>query len=128
MLKKILSISFVIIAFGLLLSHELIPHHHHGDSEVIAHEHNHDGGEHSHHILELFFSLLHHSDFSNLVLISPTVNNKVVESNFCEIDMQFLFYNKAHLALQIKNKSQKFLFAFDKLFYPSLSFRGPPIA
>lgn len=70
-MKRNLIISCLLLAFGLLLGHELIPHHHHDVPVHAATSHDHDGeGEHHHHLLDLFFSVLHHVDEGTSVYIS----------------------------------------------------------
>ena len=128
MIKKILCISFVLIAFGLLLSHELIPHHHHAVSDSSNHGHEHDGEEHSHNILKCFFSLLHHSDFDNLVLINSSVNNELVKSKLSSLDLPFPCNNQIGLVPVLNYTWQNIHIDFNKNLFSSLTFRGPPIA
>ena len=127
MLKKIFSISIVIIAFGLLLSHELIPHHHHDVADTSSHEHEHDGEEHHHNILECFFSLLHHPEFNNLVLISSSVNNGLVKSDLSLLVLPFIYRLYTYDDPPLQHRQHYSFFPTERIFFASLRHRGPPL-
>ena len=84
-LKKYFSISLVLIAFGFLLSHELVPHHHHEEAELTSHQHkhghDHDEGDHSHNFFDFLFSLFHHADIEDVVFTNHSFNNNLVKAN-----------------------------------------------
>jgi len=126
-MKKILSISIFFIAFGLLLSHELIPHHHHEIGEFNMHDHDHNGEEQSHNILKCFFSLLHHSDLDNLVLINSSVNNELVKSNLPSSILPFTNHLYQFEESLLKQADRFCFIPSERIFLESFSFRGPPL-
>ena len=82
-MKKKIAISILLSVFGLMLSHQIIPHHHHNKDEPIAHEHkhahDHDGqsNHHHHNLLDVFFSMLHHVDEGSTLYVHTEIENRL---------------------------------------------------
>ena len=81
-MKKKIAISILLSVFGLMLSHQIIPHHHHNKDEPIAHEHkhahDHDGqSNHHHNLLDVFFSMLHHVDEGSTLYVHTEIENRL---------------------------------------------------
>ena len=133
MLKKYFSISLLFIAFSFLLSHQVVPHHHH-DNEKLAkhyhehgHSHDHESEGHSHHFLDFFFSLLHHSGVDNHAVINHSVSNLLIKA-------KLLSFVLPDICLLIKDDDplpefwEHYQVSFPgQTFSKSLSLRGPPL-
>lgn len=131
MLKKYLPISFILFAFGLLLSHELVPHHHHEGSEIAAHEqqhgHDHGEGEHSHHLFDLLFSIMHRADVEEIVLTNHTIDKVLFN---IDLPLSILAYSctlEEYLKFPIQHIENDRILQEEKAFLRSLRFRGPPV-
>ena len=132
MIKKQVAILFLFLALGFLLSHQLVPHHHHGISEIATNNHAHDHdqeGDHSHQLFDLFFSLFHHTNYNTpVVIVHNSTYNKFSKLVLSSFSQTYENYPRTDYAAFVIHKEQHSFDQQTSILLRSFSFRGPPIA
>lgn len=121
MLKQKFIIALLLLAFGVVLTHSIVPHHHH-KSELEAKSHHNDDP------IEQSFELYKHAGNSGDCFLGGT-HDYYFQASECQALFYFDFKPKVTIEA---SASQQFVsqndFIFSRKPFPSLSFRGPPQA
>jgi hypothetical protein len=104
MLKRYISIFFLVVSYTIILGHSIIPHHHHDKDDFLI-NHHHEGEDESNNLSHLFSHFQHQTDevvFTQLQKVdysSHKVKLYVVEVfavnfNFRELVFPSILYEK----------------------------------
>jgi hypothetical protein len=131
-MKKIISISFVLTAYCLLLLHSVIPHHHHQDQ--FAQHHNGLGlyddynNDIDNNFLSNAFSLLQHDNGGSIIY---TTISSTLEWSKIQLDKETLFFHADYFADILSKapfvQSGHIVFHLSSSVTDILQLRGPPV-
>lgn len=133
MRNRFLVILPLIIAYLLMLSHDVIPHHHHDNLLEAAHHHAIEHGDHHHHDGEKeghehTMHMVHSPEFGSYL---PSKSSSVQNTS---IDIEYFLSNEMkNLFSSIQSDGIPQLWYEDnpppllRLYYSSFPFRGPPV-
>ena len=132
MKNKFLFVLPLFIAYLLMLSHDVIPHHHHKNLVEAEHHHNSEHGDHHHHdgetgAHEHTMHFVHSPEFGNYI----PATHLTIDVSLVYLFNHFVFAADDLLALsEINKKTELWLDEnppplLDQ-FSSSLDFRGPP--